>query len=89
MVPKDIADMTIQDLISSKDVEVHKNDNVLKLKRRTPTETVMIEVRSYDDSTIVSQSRTHRDKTISQMGSTIVKLREEGKHRKKWLISWG
>lgn len=79
MVPKDIADMTLRELMASKDVEVHKKDNVLKLKRRMPTETVMVEVRSYDDAAIVSQSRTHRDKPFSQMESTIAKMRAEGK----------
>ena len=55
MVPKDIADMTLKDLMSSKDVEIHKKDNVLRLKRRTPSETIMVEVRSYDDAAIISR----------------------------------
>lgn len=59
MIPKDIADMTLRDLMSSKDAEVHKKDNVLKMKRRTPSETIVVEVRSYDDTGIVSQSRAH------------------------------
>ena len=29
MVPKNIADMTLRDLMSSTDVEVHKKDNVI------------------------------------------------------------
>lgn len=79
MVPKDIADMTLRDLMSSKDVEVRKKDNVLKMKRRTPSETVMVEVRSYDDTAIVSQSRTYRDRPFSQMETTIAQLRAEGR----------
>lgn len=79
MVPKDIADMTLRDLLSSKDVEVHKKDNVLKMKRRTPSETVMVEVHSYDDAAIVSQSQTYRDRPFSQMETTIAQLRAEGR----------
>ena len=79
MVPKDIGDMTLKELMSSKDVDVRKKDNVLKMKRRTPSETVMIEVRSYDDTAIVSQSRTSRDKPFSQMETTIAQLRAEGR----------
>lgn len=79
MVPKDIGDMTLRELMSSKDVEVRKKDNVLKMKRRTPSETIMLEVRSYDDTAIVAQSRTPHDKPFSQMGSTIAKMRSEGR----------
>ena len=79
MVSRDIGDMTLRELISSTDAEVHKKDNVLKVKRRTPSETIMVEVRSYDDTAIVSQSRTCRDRPFSQMESTIAKMREEGK----------
>ncbi len=79
LVPKDIADMTLKDLMSSQDVEIHKKDNVLKLKRRTASETIMVEVRSYDDTAVISQSRTCRTKPFSQMETTITKLRAEGK----------
>ena len=79
MVPKNIADMTLRDLMSSTDVEVHKKDNVLKMKRRTSSETIMVEVRSHDNTTIVSKSRTNRDRPLSQMETTISQLRAEGK----------
>ena len=79
MVPKNIADMTLRDLMSSTDVEVHKKDNVLKMKRRTSSETIMVEVRSHDNTTIVSKSRTNRDRPFSQMETTIAQLRAEGK----------
>lgn len=78
MIPKGIGDMTLKDLIFSPDVEVHKKDNVLKLRRRTSSETVMLEIRSYDAAT-VSQSRTYRDKPFSHMESTIAQMRAEGK----------
>ena len=68
MVPKDIADMTLKDLMSSKDVEIHKKDNVLRLKRPTPSETIDGRVRSYDDAAIISQSRTCRTKTVQSDG---------------------
>ena len=79
MVPRDIGDMTLKELMSSKDVEVRKKDNVLRMKRRTQSETVMLEVRSYDDTAIVSQSRTLRDKPVSHMETTIAQLRAEGR----------
>ena len=79
MIPKGIGDMTLKDLIFSPDVEVHKKDNVLKLRRRTSSETVMLEIRSYDDAATVSQSRTYRDKPFSHMESTIAQMRAEGK----------
>ena len=79
MLPRGIGSMTIQELMSSKDVEVHKKDNVLKMKRRTQSETVTLEIRSYDDTTILSRSQTPRDKPVSHMGSTIAQLRAEGR----------
>lgn len=79
MIPKGIGDMTLKDLIFSPDVEVHKKDNVLKLRRRTSSETVMLEIRSYDDAATVSQSRAYRDKPFSHMESTIAQMRAEGK----------
>ena len=79
MVPKNIADMTLGELMSSNDVEIHKKENVLKMKRITESEIISIEVRSYDDTTTVLKSQTHRDKRFSQMGSTIAQMRKEGK----------
>lgn len=79
MVPQDIGDMTLKDLMFCKDVEVHKKNNVLKMRRTTPSETVMVEIRSYDDAATVSQSRALRDKPFSQMESTIAQMRAEGK----------
>ena len=79
MIPKDIGDMTLNELLGRRDVEVHKKDNILKMKRKTSTETLTIEVRSYDDASVVSQSRTSLDKPFNQMGSTIAKMRAEGK----------
>ena len=79
MIPSDIGKITLQDLLVRDDVEVHKKENVLKMKRKTPTETLIVEVRSYDDNITVSQSRTSLHKNFNQMGSTIAKMREEGK----------
>ncbi len=79
MVPKDIADMTLKDLMSGKDVEIHKKENVLKMKRRTESETILVEIRSYDDTTTVSKSQTYRDRPFSHMRSTIAQMRKEGK----------
>lgn len=79
MIPKDIGDMTLRELLVSKDVEVHKKDNYLKMKRKTSTETVTIEVRSYDDTAVISQSRTSLNKPFNQMTSTIAQMRAEGK----------
>ena len=79
MLPRDIGEMTIGELMSSKDVEVRKKNNVLRMKRRTQSETVMLEIRSDDDTTIVSQSRTFRDKPVSHMEATIAQLRKEGR----------
>jgi DNA-binding CsgD family transcriptional regulator len=79
MIPKDIGDMTLKELIFSPDVEVHKKDNILKMRKSTSSETVMLEIRSYDDAATVSQSRTYRDKPFSHMESTIAQMRAEGK----------
>lgn len=79
IVPMNIADMTIEKLMSSEDVEIYKKRNVLKLKRTTPTETIQVEIRTYDDATTVSHSRVHRDKNFCQMESTIAQMRAEGK----------
>lgn len=79
MVPKDIANMTLEELMSSDDVEIHKKGNVLKIKGKTGSEIISIEVRSYDNTTTVLKSQTHRDKPVSQMRPTIAKMRKEGK----------
>ena len=79
LIPKDIGNMTLNELLTRDDVEVHKKDNVLKMKRKTQTESVMVEVRKYDDSLIVSQSKTPLNKPFNQMGDTIEKMRKEGK----------
>jgi len=79
IIPKKIADMTLEELMSSNDVEIHKKDNVLKMKRITESEIISIEVRSYDDTTTVLKSQTHRDKPVSHMSSTIAQMRKEGK----------
>ena len=79
LLPKEIANMTLKELMSNKDVEIHKKDNVLRMKRRTTSETVMVEVRSYDDASIISQSKTYRNRPFSQMETTIQQLRAEGR----------
>lgn len=79
LIPKDIGDMTLKELIACKDVEVHKKANVLKMQRKMPTETVTVEVRTYDEAAVVSQSRASRSKPFNQMGATIAKMRAEGK----------
>ena len=79
MLPKDIGDMTLKELLGRRDVEVHKKDNVLKMKRKTSTETLTIEVCSYDDAAVISQSRTSLGKPFNQMGTTIAKMRAGGK----------
>ena len=79
IIPRDIGDMSLNELLGRRDVEVHKKDNILKMKRKTSTETLTIEVRSYDDASVVSQSRTSLDKPFNQMGTTIAKMRAEGK----------
>lgn len=79
MIPKDIGDMTLNELLGRRDVEVYKKDNVLKMKRKTSTETLTIEVRSYEDTSVVSRARTSLNKPFNQMGGTIAKMRAEGK----------
>lgn len=79
MIPSNIGEMTLNQLMSEGDVEIRKKDNILKMKRRTPSETIMVEVRSYDDTAIVFQSQTHRGKPFSQMESTIAQMRAEGR----------
>ncbi len=83
MIPKDIGDMTLKELLTCKDVEVHKKDNVLKMKRRTSTEILTVEVRDYEDAAVISQSKTPLDKRFNQMGSTIAKMRAEGKTQRE------
>lgn len=79
MLPEGLSDMTFGDLLASEGVEIHKKDNVLKLKKKTPSETVMVEVRKYDDTNIVSESKIYRTKPFSQMKTTIAQLRKEGR----------
>ena len=79
IIPKGIGDMTLNELLMSKDVEVHKKDNVLKMKRKTSHDALMVEIRTYEDTSVVSQAQTRLDKPFNQMGETIAQLRAEGK----------
>ena len=79
IVPKDLADMTLGEILSNPDVEVHKKGNVVRMKRKTSTESIMVEVRGYSDAVTVSESRASRGKPFNQMGGTIAKMRAEGK----------
>jgi DNA-binding transcriptional regulator YiaG len=76
--PNDIGNETLNQLVVRKDVEVHKKDNKLTLKRVTSSESVTIEVRTYPDATIVTQSKADRTRPVSQMQDTIKKMRDEG-----------
>ena len=79
MIPSNIGNMTLYELMEQRDVEVYKKDNLLKMKRKTASETLSIEIRSYEDADIISQSRTKLDRPFNQMGETIAQLRAEGK----------
>lgn len=68
----------IDQFLACDDVEVHKKNNKLTLRRVTPTESVTVEVRNYPDTTSVTQSKTLRNRPVSQMGDTIKKMRSEG-----------
>ena len=49
------------------------------MKQRIANEIDTVEVRSYDDTNIISQSRTNKSRPVSQMESTIAQLRKEGR----------
>ncbi|WP_304509354.1 hypothetical protein [Anaerotignum sp.] len=78
LLPDNIGNATLNQLLSRSDVEVHKKDNKITLKQKTPTESVTVEIRAYPDTTTVSQSRTARTRPINQMGDTIKQMRSEG-----------
>ena len=57
IIPKEIANITLEELMSTEGVEFHKKNNILRMKQRIANEIVTVEVRSYDDTNIISQSR--------------------------------
>ena len=79
IIPKEIANITLEELMSTEGVEFHKKNNILRMKQRIANEIVTVEVRSYDDTNIISQSRTNKSRPVSQMESTIAQLRKEGR----------
>ena len=60
IIPKEIANITLEELMSTEGVEFHKKNNILRMKQRIANEIVTVEVRSYDDTNIISQSRTNK-----------------------------
>lgn len=79
IIPESIGNMTLNELLASKDVEVHKRKNSLKMKRTTPSESLLVEIRTYEDATVATQAKTLLNKPFNQMGETIAQLRAEGK----------
>ena len=65
IIPKEIANITLEELMSTEGVEFHKKNNILRMKQRIANE--------------ISQSRTNKSRPVSQMESTIAQLRKEGR----------
>ena len=88
IIPKEIANITLEELMSTEGVEFHKKNNILRMKQRIANEIVTVEVRSYDDTNIISQSRTNKSRPVKwNRLSRNFEKREELKQ--KWPISWG
>ena len=79
LLPKELGNMTLNDLMSQPNVEISKKGNLTKVKNKTQNESVMLEIRQYPDVTTISQHRADKTKPVSQQTETVKQLRKEGK----------
>ena len=66
--------------MSTEGVEFHKKNNILRMKQRIANEIVTVEVRSYDDTNIISQSRTNKKPTSQPNGIDYRATSKRGKN---------
>jgi DNA-binding CsgD family transcriptional regulator len=83
LLPQQISELRIGDLLSDRDTEVTKKGNSFKIKRKTDTEVLNLEIRLYDETSVISQTHTMRDKPASKKHETIAELRREGKSQQE------
>lgn len=75
--------------MSTEGVEFHKKNNILRMKQRIANEIVTVEVRSYDDTNIISQSRTTKADQSAKWNRLSRNFEKREELKQKWPISWG
>jgi DNA-directed RNA polymerase specialized sigma subunit len=78
-LPSRIGDMTLNDLMKMKDVEVSIKDNTLKAKKVTLTETLTLEVRLYSDGIEKTERIITRPHKKKELRATVVEFLRDGK----------
>ena len=83
IIPKEIANITLEELMSTEGVEFHKKNNILRMKQRIANEIVMM-----IPILFLNRVRTKADQSAKwNRLSRNFEKREELKQ--KWPISWG
>ncbi|MEK4078256.1 helix-turn-helix domain-containing protein [Paenibacillus sp. FSL M7-0656] len=78
-LPPQIGDVTLNELMKMKDVEVSIKDNTLKAKKITPTETLTLEVKLYPDGIEKTERIINRPYKKKELRATVVQFLREGK----------
>ena len=79
IIPKEIANITLEELMSTEGVEFHKKNNILRMKQRIANEIQTVQLLRNDHTNINTQSITNKSPQVSQMESTIAQLRKDGR----------
>lgn len=79
ILPKELGEMTLNQLFSQNDVEVKKKNNKTMLKKVTPTETISMEISTYIDGITISQSKFNMPQKKKDLKNVAKQLKKEGR----------
>lgn len=79
ILPKEVGEMTLNQLLAQDGVEIKKKDNKTLIKRVTPTETISMEIRTYDNGITYSQSKFSMPEKKMDLKDVAKQMKNEGK----------
>ncbi len=79
ILPKEVGEMTLNQLLAHDGVEIRKKDNRTMIKRVTPSETISMEIRTYENGSTYSQSRFSTPERKMDLKDIAKKMKREGK----------
>ncbi len=79
IIPKELGEMTLNQLINQDDVEIKKRNNKTTIKKITQTETISMEIRTYDKGVTVSQSKFSMPDKKMDLKDVAKQMKKEGK----------
>lgn len=83
ILPQNIGNMTLNELMNQEDVEIIKKGKSVKMKRALENKTISIEVRSYDDGQTISQSKFNKPESKKDLAETVRRMYYEDKMRQE------